>query len=103
MNRRLFLSALAGAVLDPERLLWVPGRKRIFVPPVPKVVQGGSLIHKGGFVFHKDAFVLTMDRLATRSVRHIDMDKGCCTIDEIWKLKRAQKHEEPRSRSSVAR
>lgn len=35
MNRRAFLNtlmALAGtAVLDPERLLWVPGAKKIFV------------------------------------------------------------------------
>jgi hypothetical protein len=42
MNRRAFLGALgaaiAGATLDPERLLWVPGRKRIFIPaPQPAV------------------------------------------------------------------
>ncbi len=39
MNRRGFLSALAGAVAaaayDPERALWVPGRKKIFIPPAP--------------------------------------------------------------------
>lgn len=36
MNRRGFLGAitgiLAGAVLEPERLLWVPGRKLISIP-----------------------------------------------------------------------
>jgi hypothetical protein len=36
VNRRGFLGALAafaaGAVLDPERLLWVPGQKTIFLP-----------------------------------------------------------------------
>jgi len=37
MNRRGFLSALLGAVaapmvLDPERLLWVPGAKTISIP-----------------------------------------------------------------------
>lgn len=33
MNRRGFLAALAGAaVLDPERLLWTPG-KLISIPP----------------------------------------------------------------------
>ena len=32
MNRRGFLALLAGAVLDPERLLWVPGRKVISIP-----------------------------------------------------------------------
>src|SRR5262249_45521890 len=33
MNRRAFLAALAGATLDPERLLWVPGKKLISIPP----------------------------------------------------------------------
>lgn len=36
MNRRAFFGALAGlaatATLDPERLLWVPGRKLISIP-----------------------------------------------------------------------
>lgn len=36
MNRRGFLRSLggllAGSVLDPERLLWVPGRKMISIP-----------------------------------------------------------------------
>ncbi len=36
MRRRGFLSAIAaiaaGAVLDPDRLLWVPGRKVISIP-----------------------------------------------------------------------
>jgi len=38
MNRRRFLATLcagaAGFALDPERLLWVPGKKTIFLPPV---------------------------------------------------------------------
>ncbi len=35
MNRRSFFATLAGmaaAAQDPERLLWVPGRKKIFIP-----------------------------------------------------------------------
>lgn len=47
MNRRAFLgllaSAAAGAALDPERLLWVPGRKTIFIPSARQVaVYGGA-------------------------------------------------------------
>lgn len=42
MHRRAFLGALASlaatAVLDPERLLWVPGQKTIFVPK-PQVLR----------------------------------------------------------------
>ncbi len=34
MRRRTFLAALiAEAVIDPDRLLWVPGKKKIFIPP----------------------------------------------------------------------
>lgn len=36
---RVFGAAAAAAVLDPERLLWVPGRKTIFLPSVlPELV-----------------------------------------------------------------
>ena len=39
MDRRSFLSAfIAAAVLDPERLLYVPGAKTIFIPPAPSLV-----------------------------------------------------------------
>jgi hypothetical protein len=37
MNRRGFLVMLAGAVLDPERLLWVPGKKLISIPAPRKL------------------------------------------------------------------
>jgi hypothetical protein len=44
MNRRGFLQllgmgaagAMLGVELDPERLLWVPGAKTIFLPPPPE-------------------------------------------------------------------
>jgi hypothetical protein len=33
MDRRAFLTTLLeGAALDPERLLWVPGKKLISIP-----------------------------------------------------------------------
>jgi hypothetical protein len=32
-SRRAFLGLLAGAALDPERLLWRPGAKLISIPP----------------------------------------------------------------------
>lgn len=45
MNRRGFLGAIAAAlVLDPERALWVPGAKKIFLPPAPPPVSGASLM-----------------------------------------------------------
>jgi hypothetical protein len=42
MDRRNFLAsltALSGLVLDPERLLWVPRSKRIFIPPPHKTTK----------------------------------------------------------------
>ncbi len=33
MQRRAFLGMLGAAALDPERLLWTPGRKLISIPP----------------------------------------------------------------------
>src|SRR5438876_9425605 len=37
MNRRFFLSSLIAsgltAAIDPERLLWIPGTRTIFIPP----------------------------------------------------------------------
>jgi hypothetical protein len=42
MNRRSFLRTLglaaAGLTLDPERLLWVPGQKTIFLPSAHTIV-----------------------------------------------------------------
>ena len=37
MTRRSLLGLLTTAALDPERLLWVPGRKLISIPAAPKV------------------------------------------------------------------
>ena len=37
MDRRFFLAALAGPLLpalDPERLLWVPGKTKFFLPSI---------------------------------------------------------------------
>ncbi len=47
MDRRSFLSGLVGAAattqFDLEKLLWVPNRKRIFVPRFRDVVYGVGL------------------------------------------------------------
>jgi len=43
MNRRQFLALgtglTAAMVLDPERLLWVPGARTFFLPPEKRVVE----------------------------------------------------------------
>jgi hypothetical protein len=55
MHRRAFLqlatAAAAGLVLDPERALWVPGRKTIFLPPAPRVWTAMDLgLRKGDVI-----------------------------------------------------
>ena len=41
MNRRGFITSLiTGAVLDPERLLWTPGRKLISIPSGKEIISG---------------------------------------------------------------
>lgn len=51
MNRRAFLGSLAavaaGLALDPERALWVPNAKRIFLPSVAPVVRTPIALTKG--------------------------------------------------------
>jgi hypothetical protein len=48
MNRRSFLRlagvAAAGFALDPERLLWVPGRKTFFLPPSKPIIPNPILL-----------------------------------------------------------
>ena len=48
MNRRGFLAALASAlVIDPERLLWVPGWKSISIPrPSPMLAVGDIVLFR---------------------------------------------------------
>ena len=44
MNRRSFLAGLATAfVVDPERLLWVPGKKTISIPKPRPFIAGIDL------------------------------------------------------------
>ena len=43
MNRRGFFAMLSGAVLDPERLLWVPGKKLISIPAALRPLRSDDL------------------------------------------------------------
>lgn len=56
MRRRAFLGLLAasfaGVALDPERALWVPGAKTIFLPAAKPVLTTSSVLTAG------DVFVI---------------------------------------------
>lgn len=70
MNRRAFFQRVLGGVaaatvaplleLDPERALWVPGKKTIFLPPAPTIQT---------IAFHPDAFSMVMDDLTYQEFR----------------------------------
>jgi hypothetical protein len=75
----LFGSAAAAAVTDPDRLLWVPGKKKIFIPS-PTVtyievwkqhamywVDGRGMVYRSESLhFHPVSFVLTYPELAAK-------------------------------------
>jgi hypothetical protein len=49
VNRRRFIqlvtsSAIGVYSLDPERLLWVPGEKTIFIPPPRKLIFASEVV-----------------------------------------------------------
>lgn len=48
MERRHFLrsitAGLAAAALDPEKLLWIPGQKTIFIPPPLRHITGTEIL-----------------------------------------------------------
>ena len=68
MNRRAFLaSLLATAALDPEKLLWVPGARTIFVPPAPRVYTSSEIGVSIRFLRSYDI------RLATEFANMIDV------------------------------
>lgn len=50
MNRRGFFGAFAAfaatATLDPERLLWVPGKKLISIPAPPRLMTVDQLLEE---------------------------------------------------------
>lgn len=85
MKRRSFLRALLGSAvaaheLDIEKLLWVPGQKTIFVPPVstlpPFELDNTSIIflswHEGGVRVYQwrggDPFVISQRSRSTLDV-----------------------------------
>ncbi len=83
MDRRAFFGVLAGGLtLDPERLLWVPGKTLISIPKpsdryecswAPGVYRTGVLDNRVVYTSEKPVlgaaeFQMTVDRLEFRSV-----------------------------------
>ena len=62
MNRRGFLSTLAAltatAIVDPEKLVWTPGKKKIFIPPAPKAIDYRKLLEVGDVITFEQIYLL---------------------------------------------
>ena len=57
MTRRGLLAVLAGAVLDPERLVWVPGRKLISIP-APRPIDNLAYLRWRDYIIHEALRIL---------------------------------------------
>lgn len=65
MNRRNFFGSLATMAatlaLDPEKLLWVPGQRKIFIPAAPKIeLSNLDMINKMTLKYIRDAGLVDM-------------------------------------------
>jgi len=62
MNRRAFLATLAtaaaGLALDPERLLWVPGAKTIFMPAEKPSLVSSCALKRGDVITLSGVFAV---------------------------------------------
>lgn len=47
MTRRNLLACIAGAAIDPERLLWQPGKRVFSLPAQPKLLMNFTLFDPG--------------------------------------------------------
>jgi len=82
LNRRGFLqsgiAAASALAVDPERLLWTPGAKTIFIPPPPKVVAGGgfnvTLLAGEKYYQTTDGRVLKVDPDPNRKLHFSQLD-----------------------------
>lgn len=87
MNRRGFIGSLAMAtaalVLDPEKLLWVPGKKTISIPKTRELqwgwmqVDGIDLADKNVFPLFDGVKDIQMARVPTGHIlMHVQLPKG---------------------------
>jgi hypothetical protein len=72
MDRRAFLGLLAAAAFDPERLLWVPGRKTFFLPSLAerKAIKLQMFINGAWITMSEHEYTATNTYLPPEVVRH---------------------------------
>jgi hypothetical protein len=70
VNRRSFLAVLAAAFVgDPERLLWLPGKKLISIPAEPRLIHGsGNRILTADVISHKILEILLRNLVFAKQV-----------------------------------
>lgn len=89
MQRRTFLASLiATAVLDPERLLWVPGQKTISIPAPREWIwinlretRDGGLFSNGGRYPNDYLSYVPVDELDPVCAKAFDNFKDFCVLN----------------------
>lgn len=87
MNRRSFLSlipaALAGATLDPERLLWVPGQKTLFLPSARVAFSTTEVISALKYTYGKDRLLFFASQEVTlwNVLKKAPKPKSCFNLE----------------------
>lgn len=68
MNRRNFLSLLAASLtLDPERLLWTPGKKLISIPKPKPPMIGETKLDSGAYI--QEPFIYVWNSAHTKTYK----------------------------------
>lgn len=112
MDRRDFLKRLAGAAaigtaavvagidLDPERLLWVPGKKTIFLPPAkPLVTDAATVAREFQAVVEADINAVLHGAIAHR----VHTGLGVVESDAAWNVVRINRHPVTAAQAALAR
>lgn len=87
MNRRFFTSLLAGAVLDPERLLWVPGAKLISIPKQKAIARWWRIWDGNQMIAIRNGWMKNGDVVLSGS--------GFGSVTEAWEIVRPYNNVSP--------
>jgi hypothetical protein len=86
LNRRQFFTraavAAAALVVDPEQLLWTPGKKTFFLPPAKPAL----IVDARAVAALKEIAALAADYNRVLGVYHVSTGIGRAVFDQDWNL-----------------
>jgi hypothetical protein len=72
---------LEGFEQDPERLLWVPGQKTFFLPPLESMRSGDEALEDFATIQKR-----SLKDVLTGPTRHVQTRRGVLTFDAAWNI-----------------